>query len=199
MELKRLDPGISRGTFLRLAGQAALMIGLGGLIRIFTSNERVVRPPGAIAERDFLAVCVKCQRCSEICPTGVVTQLILEDDILGFGTPRLDFGLGYCTLCMLCVQVCPSGALHAEAQNTVIAGIAEINPANCIAWSWGGCTVCHQVCPSEAISLKQEGLPVVESSQCTGCGKCENACPSSSLRSGSKKGSKSIVVIPLGR
>jgi ferredoxin-type protein NapG len=193
--LKRLNLSLTRREFLGLASQTALMVGLGGLIRLFTRNERVLRPPGAIPERDFLAVCVKCQRCSEICPTGVITQLVLEDDLLGFGTPRLDFRLGYCTLCMECVQVCPSGALHAGTPKTVISGVAEINPANCIAWSWGGCTVCHQVCPSAAISLDLDGRPVVSPSQCTACGLCENSCPSSALRSGSKKGSKGITVI----
>ncbi len=173
------------------------MIGLGGAIRVLGKSERVVRPPGAVAEANFLAACVKCQRCSEVCPTGVITQGILAENLVGFGTPRLSFGLGYCTFCMRCAQACPTGALVQQPVQPVAVGVAEVNPANCIAWNWGGCTKCQQVCPQRAVSLDNAARPLVDATRCNGCGQCEFECPSSSLRSGTQPGGKGIRVVPL--
>jgi ferredoxin-type protein NapG len=197
VEIKPVTSGLTRRMFIGLVGNAALLVGLGGLVRVFGGKETFLRPPGAVAEQDFLAACVKCQTCAEVCPTGVITQGILAQNLLGIGTPRLNFGLGYCTLCLKCIQACPTGALHAEPGQKVVIGVAEINPSNCIAWNWGGCTKCHQVCPNSAITLDSTDRPVVDPIRCTGCGQCEYECPSSSLRSGTETGGKGIRVIPL--
>lgn len=36
---------------------------------------------------------------------------------------------------------------------------------------------CAAVCPFDAIHLNENNIPVVDSSKCTACGKCVNACP----------------------
>lgn len=183
--------------FMGLLGNAAVVIGLGALIRVFGKSERPLRPPGAVAEQAFLAECIKCQRCAEVCPTGVITQCILTENLIGFGTPRVSFQLGYCTLCLKCVQVCPTGALLVGSTQNVVLGIAEINTRNCIAWTWGGCTKCQQVCSKGAVTLDRAERPVVEPSRCNGCGECEFECPSSALRSGSETSGRGIMVVPL--
>ena len=51
------------------------------------------------------------------------------------------------------------------------------------AWDWAGCTVCKDECPVEgAITLDDHDRPVVHPEYCDGCGKCEQVCPSASLR-----------------
>ncbi len=40
-----------------------------------------------------------------------------------------------------------------------------------------GYGTCATVCPFGAISMNDNGLPVVDESKCTGCRKCEMACP----------------------
>lgn len=185
--------------FIGLVGNAALVVGLGGLIRVVGRDEPVLRPPGAVPEPDFLATCIKCQRCAEVCPTNVITQVILAENVLGFGAPRLSFRQGYCTLCLKCAQVCPAGALHVESAQQVVVGVAEINTTNCVAWNWGGCTKCYQVCTQNAVLLDSAERPVIDPIRCTGCGQCEFECPSSALRSSSEIGGKGIRVIPLSR
>ncbi len=180
-----------------LIGSAGLMIGLGGAIRVLGRNERVIRPPGAVAEDDFLAACIKCQRCAETCPTSVITQGILAENLIGFGTPRLSFGQGYCTFCMKCAEACPTGALARQPIQPVVVGLAEISTTHCIAWNWGGCTKCYQACPQHAVALDSGERPVVDVTRCNGCGQCEFECPSSSLRSGTEAGGKGIRVVPL--
>lgn len=40
-----------------------------------------------------------------------------------------------------------------------------------------GYATCAQACPFGAISMNEEGLPVVDEEKCTACGKCVAACP----------------------
>ncbi|MBI5360456.1 MAG: 4Fe-4S dicluster domain-containing protein [Planctomycetes bacterium] len=39
------------------------------------------------------------------------------------------------------------------------------------------CGVCAQVCPVEAISIKDNGIYIIDSHKCTGCGVCVQECP----------------------
>jgi Na+-translocating ferredoxin:NAD+ oxidoreductase subunit B len=40
-----------------------------------------------------------------------------------------------------------------------------------------GYGTCSRVCPFNAITMHDDGLPVVDITKCTGCRKCEQACP----------------------
>ncbi len=185
--------------FLGLLSNAAIVVGLGALVRGEDSHTPPVRPPGAIPEPAFLASCLKCQRCAEVCPNGIIIQTILEENVLGYGTPRLNFRQGYCTLCMKCAQVCPTGALRVPPGAPAAPGVAEINTANCIAWNWGGCTKCYQVCPQQAVHLDSSERPEIDAARCTGCGQCEYECPAASLRSSTLTSGKGVTVKPIGR
>lgn len=48
----------------------------------------------------------------------------------------------------------------------------KVCPSGCL-----GLGTCAEVCPFGAISLGQEGLPIINEVLCTGCGKCISACP----------------------
>ena len=39
------------------------------------------------------------------------------------------------------------------------------------------CNFCWKFCPDEAISLDEQGYPVLETDHCKGCGICSEACP----------------------
>lgn len=41
---------------------------------------------------------------------------------------------------------------------------------------------CARACPYEAIAIGPDGLPRVDYSRCTGCGRCTNACPKGILK-----------------
>lgn len=71
-----------------------------------------VRPPGAVKEDDFLALCIKCGQCLQVCPYhSIKLDSIIEGHAVG--TPYIDTLERACYLCeaLPCVLACPSGAL----------------------------------------------------------------------------------------
>lgn len=66
----------------------------------------------------------------------------------------------------------------------------------CVAWDWAGCTVCKDECPVEgAITLDDHDRPVVHAEFCDGCGRCEQVCPSASLRAYDASASAKGIVV----
>ncbi len=193
-----LNSPLTRRAFLVLAGEAVVVVGLGGFVRLLRRTDGFLWPPGAVSGREFLSLCIKCQKCQEICPTGTITPVLLAEGAASVGTPRLNFRLGYCSLCMRCIEVCPTGALQPIEKEAVRLGVAEVDRERCVAWTWAGCSQCQQVCPLDAIVLDHSQRPTVDAGKCNGCGLCEYICPSSALRSYTGAGGQGIVVVPLG-
>jgi polyferredoxin/formate hydrogenlyase subunit 6/NADH:ubiquinone oxidoreductase subunit I len=184
-----------------VASAAGGVIGL-GLMRITPQargsvfNPDLIRPPGALAEGDFLARCLACGLCMKICPTGGLQPAWAEAGLEGLWTPRLVPSIGYCDFtCTLCGQVCPTEAIRPlplEEKQKVKIGLARFDTTRCIPYAYGReCIVCEEVCPlpkkaiyavetvvtlrdGARVTLKQ---PRIDANLCTGCGICENACP----------------------
>lgn len=104
-----------RRRFLRtmvLAG-AAVSIPLLGLTPMARNWEKRMRPPGALDEHDFLASCIKCGQCVQVCPVDAIK---LDDIVHGFGNgvPYIDSRRQACDFscdAVQCVLACPTGAL----------------------------------------------------------------------------------------
>lgn len=160
------------------------------------ANEKLIRPPGALPEEQFLKKCVKCGECMKVCPTNAIQPVLSEAGPEGIWTPKLDFKIGYCDYyCSLCTQVCPTGAikeLTIEAKNELKIGSVWVDRNRCIPWKFGDpCIVCEEHCPVSPKAIKfqkievlhLEGIvktplaPIIDLEQCTGCGICENKCP----------------------
>lgn len=109
---KRLE---ERRRFLRTAFLAATALGvpLLGFTPAARSWEVRLRPPGALDEHDFLASCIKCGQCVQVCPV----QAIKLDDIdhgFGIGAPYIDSRKQACDFscdAVQCILACPTGAL----------------------------------------------------------------------------------------
>jgi len=171
--------------------------------RLFSASDpKLIRPPGALNEIDFLAVCARCGLCMKACPTNAIQPAFGEAGWSGFWTPVVVPKYGYCELaCTLCSQICPTGAIRPisseEKKRTPIRiGSAAVDRGRCLPWSGNGsCIVCEEVCPTspkaivfETIDIRDAGgsqvslkLPKVLLQHCVGCGICENKCPVSGM------------------
>ncbi|MEO5343305.1 MAG: ferredoxin-type protein NapG [Gammaproteobacteria bacterium SHHR-1] len=151
-----------------------------------------LRPPGALAETDFLSACTRCGLCVRACPYEMLHLGRMGGDV-PVGTPYFRARQAGCEMCddIPCVPACPTGALdHGLTDiNQARMGLAVLSDQEtCIAFLGLRCEVCFNVCPvrGKAITLDRRHndrsgkhavfIPVVHSDHCTGCGKCEEAC-----------------------
>jgi ferredoxin-type protein NapG len=146
--------------------------------RIDEKDEYALRPPGALAEPDFLARCIHCYLCQDVCPAGCI-QMHGDSDSSGH-TPYITPRLKGCTLCLKCGAVCPTGALRPLTEKREARmGVAAVDTNLCVAHlRTGVCGACYTVCPLRGRAITQ-GLfnaPTVQPDACTGCGLCEEVC-----------------------
>lgn len=151
-----------------------------------------LRPPGALAERDFLGACARCGLCVRDCPYDTL-KLAEPGSGPTLGTPYFEARQVPCEMCsdIPCVAACPTGALDRGLQDIAKAkmGVAVlVGHETCLNFLGLRCDVCYRACPllGKAITLEvlhnqRTGrhavfIPTVHTDACTGCGKCEKAC-----------------------
>ncbi|VAW91386.1 hypothetical protein MNBD_GAMMA21-883 [hydrothermal vent metagenome] len=141
--------------------------------------------PGALPNRaDFLAACIGCGLCGEICPVDSI-KFHSVDGGFAANTPYIDPSRIGCILCGYCMEVCPTEALTVTDIREVDMGTAQIDRVACYPWvDKGVCGACVSVCPlgDEAIDFEFANFyrPVVKEG-CVGCGQCVEVCPEPSL------------------
>ena len=183
--------GVSRKEFLFLVVSSLFALGFKGINKARNAAGRVIRPPGALKEPDFVDRCIRCGNCMKVCPTNGLQPVMLQAGVEGIWTPQLVPEIGYCEYnCTLCGSVCPTGAiprLSSERKKAMKLGIASVDRSICIAWAYGSeCIVCEEHCPvsDKAIKVVKEKIdgrtvlkPRVDPELCIGCGICQNKCP----------------------
>jgi len=129
-----------RREFVKYSTLGILGLALGGGI-VFSpytlKAENRLRPPGAVDEKKFLALCIKCGQCLQVCPYHSIKLTDIAHGH-GVGTPYIDANERGCYACeaVPCVLACPSGALdhHCEKAEDIHMGIAVLEfPDTCIA------------------------------------------------------------------
>ncbi len=177
-EGKRLGVKLSRRKLLQASGVFMATGTLyAGINLVGTHGPKVFRPPGAGPEEEFLARCIRCGKCIQICPEK--TLLIAHaDQGFALGTPYFRPREQPCSLCMECPPVCPSGALEIIDVHDVKIGTAVVNEKLCYAHQGDICRSCYNNCPliDEAIYMEEFQYPVIVTDKCTGCGICEYVC-----------------------
>ncbi len=204
---QRYAVDLSKRAFLVTGLTSAVMMPLLKLNYTKSINKgktSIIRPPGAVDEAEFLALCIRCGECMKVCKTNGLHPTVLESGIEGLWTPKLIPRIGYCDYgCVLCTRVCPSGAirrLDLEEKREVALGKARIDHNRCIPWvgyarlpelgkKWQdfNCGVCEEVCPvptkaihfNTYVDAQQREIrrPFVREDVCIGCGFCEKVCP----------------------
>jgi polyferredoxin/ferredoxin len=185
----------------------------------FNFSRKLVRPPGAVEESQFLAKCVKCDECIKSCPTNVLQPATFEEaGIEGLWTPVMNFNIGHCQLkCTMCSMVCPTGAIRQitveeklgkgafEGKGPVRLGTAFYDLGRCLPHAMEiPCVVCQEVCPvsPKAIQTKDVEVkdvfgnlvilnkPFIVPDLCIGCGICQHECP--------VRDERAVYVTPVG-
>jgi len=160
-----------------------------GAAAVFAKPQRVeasllLRPPGALPEKDFLAACARCFRCANVCPNDCIEMRGLGAGLRQAFTPVIRARARGCTLCGECAKVCPTGALVPFAATRegwkagVQMGLARVNKAMCYSYHGRTCGACYRACPlaGEAMTIGVFETPHVHRDKCVGCGLCEQAC-----------------------
>jgi len=204
------DIGRRRLILSSIAALAAVPLLKNDLVRA-GSRDRLIRPPGSVAETGFLERCIKCDRCLDVCPTNVLQPASFgQAGLTGLWTPVLDFDVGHCQLsCTLCSEVCPTGAIRRitvdeklglgdfAERGPIVLGTAFFDLGRCLPHAMDiPCVVCQEVCPvsPKAIQTRRETVtnflgksvaldkPFIIPERCIGCGICQEKCPVGDLR-----------------
>ena len=193
----RQTPDLSRRAMVAsLAAGALAPLALPTRPHARQADPMLIRPPGALAEKEFLGLCVRCGECMKVCIGNALHASWLEAGLEGLFTPRLIGRIGYCEYnCTLCGQVCPTGAirrLDKAGKQALVIGRAHFDKNRCLPYASGiPCIVCEEHCPTpdKAIKFREVEVdnsrgervkvrqPYVIDHLCIGCGICENKCP----------------------
>ncbi|MBT4288770.1 MAG: 4Fe-4S dicluster domain-containing protein [Deltaproteobacteria bacterium] len=124
---------IKTSTAIIVGGTTLAGLGATPLLR---SQTVLLRPPGALEEDRFLASCIKCGQCLQVCPPQVI-QLANITQGFAVGTPYITARDGGCILCagLPCVLACPTGSLNHDLSEGKDAqmGLAVISqPDTCL-------------------------------------------------------------------
>ncbi len=138
--VRRKPPKPPRRDFLRTLALVSGFVGasLVGFVPLVKGWAKRLRPPGALLEDDFLASCIKCGQCVQVCPVEAIRLADLTDGF-GNGTPYIDSRQQACDFScdgLQCVLACPTGALthHINYPHEARMAVAKIErPDRCLA------------------------------------------------------------------
>lgn len=153
-----------RGVITTLASGVVVvpMMHLGGIVSR-NWNPEVIRPPGALAESEFLTRCIKCGQCMRVCPTNIIHPAGFEAGLEAVWTPILNYRVGTsgCQLnCVACGHICPTAAIRPISLDEKLGrnayagagrirmGTAFVDRGRCLPWAMDRpCIVCQETCP----------------------------------------------------
>ncbi|MBK8253091.1 MAG: 4Fe-4S binding protein [Polyangiaceae bacterium] len=165
-------PDVGRRTAIASAAAGAALIPAARVADVIDTNYNpfVIRPPGAVVEKEFLEKCIRCAECMKVCPNNALHPAFFEAGIEGMWTPILIPRIGYCEpSCVLCGDVCPTGAIQkiteeqklGIGQKPISIGTAAYDQGRCLPWAMATpCVVCEEFCPTSPKAIWVEEVTV---------------------------------------
>jgi polyferredoxin len=159
------NPDVSRRGFVLSLVSGIFAVSAVRLDNQLGSNwyHKIIRPPGALPEDEFLKRCIKCGQCMRVCPTNVIQPGGIDGGLENLWTPVLNNRIGSsgCQFnCVACGQICPTSAIspitldekHGTGEFTgagpVKIGTAFVDRNRCLPWAMDKpCIVCQENCP----------------------------------------------------
>ena len=146
-----------------------------------TKRVPLIRPPGAISERQFLQACTRCDKCIHACPKDAIQKVPKKMGFLIAGSPYIDPMKIPCVMCddLPCITACPDGALVPPPYNDkmeVKMGYAIMDKNKCQAYGDTFCQQCVIDCPIPGAITQKDDKPIFHKNTCTGCGVCVLSC-----------------------
>ncbi len=130
----------ARRQFLGSLGYTAAITAaaLAGYVPVMGEGNKRLRPPGALAEKEFLSSCIKCGQCVQVCPVEAIKLADITDGF-GLGSPYIEPREQACDFScdgLQCVLACPTGSLthHIDYPAQTNMGVARLDkPKICLA------------------------------------------------------------------
>ena len=144
-----------------------------------TKRVPLLRPPGAISEKQFLHNCSRCDECIHACPKDAILRAPKKMGFLVYNTPYIDPMRNPCVMCtdLPCITACPDKALLPVQELTdVNMGYAILDKKKCQAYGDTFCQQCVIDCPVPGAIFQVQDKPVIDKNICTGCGVCMRSC-----------------------
>ncbi|MCW8853143.1 MAG: 4Fe-4S binding protein [Gammaproteobacteria bacterium] len=135
----------ARREFIRTIGLTAGVVGVAslGYYPVAAKETIRLRPPGALAEAEFLSSCIKCGQCVQVCPVEAIKLADIMDGF-GVGAPYIDARPQACDFScdgLQCVLACPTGSLTHDINypHETRMGFAKLaRPEKCLAMQGKG-------------------------------------------------------------
>ena len=153
--------------------------GINKVMDKITKRVPLLRPPGAISERQFLQACSHCDECIHACPKDAILRAPKKMGFLVFNTPYIDPLRNPCVMCtdLPCISACPDEALLPVQNLTdVNMGYAILDKKKCQAYGDTFCQQCVIDCPVPGAIYQVDDKPIIDKNICTGCGVCMRSC-----------------------
>ena len=153
--------------------------GINKVMDKITKRVPLLRPPGAISERQFLQACSHCDECIHACPKDAILRAPKKMGFLVFNTPYINPLRNPCVMCtdLPCISACPDEALLPVQNLTdVNMGYAILDKKKCQAYGDTFCQQCVIDCPVPGAIYQVDDKPIIDKNICTGCGVCMRSC-----------------------
>ena len=192
--------GFLTATFAGAASALSIQRLAGANVAGTASKNLPIRPPGSVAEQEFLEQCIRCGECFQACPNNVLQPMGFKQGLEGLWTPEVVANWAGCESgCNNCGQVCPTGAIRAlpmEEKRVARMGLAIVDQQTCLPIAGReACQMCVDECTSAGynaiefarvrVKVDEDGqpvpgsgflAPVVLADKCVGCGLCQTRC-----------------------